>query len=193
MKKYVLATALISTTIFALPAFAEKGHIADDVFVFMHGGPSNQYRISGRVHSGSPIDILKKSNDGKYIQVRTSAGSVGWVDANNIENGDSIQIRMPKLESALESSQTLVKQQSTEIQSLTSELDTFKAENGTYSDQLSKLNTDIEELNRQIDNMDESNLMRWFTYGGLVALGGVFLGLLLPYMPKKKKRRDDWL
>ena len=41
--------------------------------------------------------------------------------------------------------------------------------------------------------MDESNVMRWFTYGGLVAIGGVFLGLLVPYLPKKKKRRDEWL
>lgn len=190
MKKYILAAVFISASI---PALAEKGHIADDVYVFVHGGPSNQYKITGRVRSGSSIDILRKSGDGKFIQVRTSTGKTGWVDANNVENGDSIQIRVPKLESALETSEVLVNQQSTEIQSLRGELDTFKAENGTYSDQLSKLNTEITDLNRQIDNMDESNLMRWFTYGGLVALGGVLLGLLVPYLPKKKKRRDDWM
>lgn len=190
MKKYILAAVFISASI---PAFAEKGHIADDVFVFIHGGPSNQYKISGRVRSGSSIDILRKSGDGKFIQIRTSTGKTGWVDANNVESGNSIQIRVPKLESALKTSEVLVKEQSTEIQSLRAELDTFKAENGTYSDQLSKLNTEITDLNRQIDNMDESNLMRWFTYGGLVALGGVFLGLLVPYLPKKKKRRDDWM
>lgn len=190
MKKYILAAAIISAS---LPVHAEKGHIADNVFVFVHGGPSNQYKISGRVRSGSPINILRKSSDGKFIQIRTASGKTGWVDANNVDNGDSIQIRVPKLETALETSQVLVKQQSSEIQTLRGELDTFKTENGTYSDQLTKLNTEIKDLNRQIDNMDESNLMRWFTYGGLVALGGVLLGLLVPYLPKKKKRRDDWL
>ncbi|BBB29071.1 TIGR04211 family SH3 domain-containing protein [Neptunomonas japonica] len=183
MKKYILAAAIISAS---LPVHAEKGHIADNVFVFVHGGPSNQYKISGRVRSGSPINILRKSSDGKFIQIRTASGKTGWVDANNVDNGDSIQIRVPKLETALETSQVLVKQQSSEIQTLRGELDTFKTENGTYSDQLTKLNTEIKDLNRQIDNMDESNLMRWFTYGGLVALGGVLLGLLVPYLPKKK-------
>lgn len=190
MKKYILAAAFISASI---PAFAEKGHIADDVYVFIHGGPSNQYRISGRVRSGSPIEILQKSSDGKFIQIRTPNGKTGWADINNVESGNSIQFRVPKLETELETSQVTVKEQASEIQNLRGELDTFKAENGTYSDQLSKLNTEIKDLNRQIDNMDESNLMRWFTYGGMVALGGVLLGLLVPYLPKKKKRRDDWL
>ena len=190
MKKYIFAALLISAS---LSVHAEKGHIADDVFVFIHGGPSNQYKISGRVRSGSSINILRKSADKKYIQIQTSTGKTGWVDANNVENGDSIQIRVPKLETALETSQVLVKEQSAEIQTLRGELDTFKTENGTYSNQLTKLNTEITDLNRQIDNMDESNLMRWFTYGALVALGGVLLGLLVPHLPRKKKRRDDWL
>ena len=40
--------------------------------------------------------------------------------------------------------------------------------------------------------MDQSNLIRWLTHGGLVALGGVLLGLLVPYLPKKRKARNDW-
>ncbi len=190
MKKFLLASAILLST---APVFAEKGHIADDVFVFIHGGPSNQYRITGRVRSGSSIDILKKSGDGKFVQIRTASGKTGWVDANNVSSGASMQIRLPKLESELNKSQSLVTEQSSEIENLRSELETYRTENSTYSGQLSKLQTEIKDLNRQIDNMDESNLMRWFTYGGLVAIGGVFLGLLVPYLPKKKKRRDEWL
>lgn len=189
MKKICLTAALL---LLPVSGFAEKGHIADDVYVFMHGGPSNQYRIIGRVRSGSPINILSKSGDGKFVQVRTSGGKTGWVDANHVNSGDSMQARMPQLESALETSQSTVESQAQEISNLRTELDTFKVENSTYTEQLTKLKTEIKDLNRQIDNMDESNLMQWFSYGGLVALGGVILGLLLPYLPRKKQRRDEW-
>ncbi|MFY0658413.1 MAG: TIGR04211 family SH3 domain-containing protein [Neptunomonas phycophila] len=189
MKKTMIAAcfALAAST-----SYAQPGHIADDVYVFIHGGPSNQYRITGRVRSGSAINILKKSSDGKFIQIRTSTGKVGWADANNVETGDSTLARMPKLESELEKNQSLISEQTTEIATLRSQLDMFESENSTYSGQLSKLQAEIKDLNHQIDNMDESNLMRWFTYGGMVALGGVLLGLLLPYFPKKKKRKDEW-
>jgi len=54
------------------------------------------------------------------------------------------------------------------------------------------LQNEIGTLQSQISNMDQSNLMRWLTYGGLVAFGGVILGLILPYLPRRRKRRDDW-
>lgn len=189
MKKLLIAIALLFTL---SPAYAERGHIADDVFVFIHGGPSNQYRITGRVRSGSPITILKRSSDKKFVQVRTSSGKVGWVDATNVNSGDSIQVRMPKLENSLNKSQTLVEEQTTEIDQLKKSLATFKSENSTYTTQLSKLESEITRLNQKINNMDESNLMRWFTHGGLVALGGVILGLIIPLLPRRKKRRDEW-
>lgn len=189
MKKLMLTTALL---VAFQPAFAESGHIADDVFVFIHGGPSNKFRITGRVRSGSPITILKKSPDGKFVQIRTASGKVGWADGNNVASGDSMQIKVPKLETALQKSEAMVTEQGEEIELLAAELDTYKAENSTYTEQLNKLNAEIKGLNRQIEGMDESNLMRWFTHGGLVALGGVILGLLIPLLPKKKKRRDDW-
>lgn len=189
MKKQLIAAAAI---FLAASANAEKGHIADDVFVFIHGGPSNQYRIIGRVRSGSPITILKKSNDAKFVQIRTKSGKVGWADINNVNSGDSMQIRMPKLEKSLQESQNLVQKQSEEIVELQQNLTTYRAENGTYTSQVDKLEKEISRLNREIENMDESNLMRWFTHGGLVALGGVLLGLVLPHIPKKKKRNDEW-
>lgn len=192
MKKLLLASAIFLSA-GVTPALAEKGHIADDVYVFMHGGPSNQYRITGRVRSGSAITIIGKSGNGKFVHVRTSGGKTGWVDSDNVDGGDSIQLRFPKLEAALAKSQTLVSSQSAEIQNLRAQLQTYKGENDTYSNQLASLQSEITRLNYQIDNMDESNLMRWFTYGALVAIGGVLLGLLVPFLPKKKKRRDDWL
>jgi SH3 domain protein len=189
MRKTAFLTALLS---FSLPVLAEKGHIADDVYVFFHGGPSNEYRITGRVNSGEPIEILGRNNGTGYVQIKTEGGRTGWVPDQFVATGDSKLIELPKLEQSLQQSRTTISEQAESIERLNADLNRLKSENGTYDDQIRSLNTEIRDLQSQIANMDQSNLMRWLTYGGLIAFGGVILGLLMPYMPRKRKRRDDW-
>jgi len=185
-----LAASLVLLT--ALPVSAEPGHIADDVYTYYHSGPSNEYRISGRVRSGESVEILKRNPNTDYVQIRMEDGKTGWVPGENVAEGLSTLSRLPELEAALSENQSTASAQVTEIETLRAELSQLKSENQSYTGELQTLNSQIDSLNRQIENMDESTLMRWFTHGGLVALGGVLLGLLIPYFPKKRKRRDDW-
>ncbi|MBR9827348.1 MAG: TIGR04211 family SH3 domain-containing protein [Oceanospirillales bacterium] len=189
MKKALFLTALLSLS---LPAWAETGHIADDVYVFFHGGPSNEYRITGRVNSGERIEILGRNSQTEYVQIKTESGRVGWVPGQFVGTGDSKLIELPKLESALEQSRLTISEQADTIEKLNSSLSQLQRESGTYTDQIRSLNTEIRDLQSQISNMDQSNLMRWLTYGGLIAFGGVVLGLIVPYLPRKRKRQDDW-
>lgn len=189
MKKQLTAFLflLISNSV-----FAEKGHIADDAMVYVHNGPSNEYRIITRIKSGTAVKILKRDPKTKYAQVRMPKGRIGWVEPTAISSGDSISVKLPKLQSSLEKSRSTVQQQSTKIEQLQAESTVMKEENAVLSRQVEQLNATIKELNFQIESSDESNLMRWFTHGGLVAIGGVVLGLLLPYFPKRRKRKDEW-
>lgn len=171
---------------------AEKGHIADDAMVYVHNGPSNQYRIITRIKSGTAVEILKRDPKTKYVQIRMPQGKTGWVENTSVDRGDSLSVRLPKLQSSLEQSQSLVKQQSIQIEQLQAESNSLKEENSSLTQNVEQLQATIKELNFQIESTDESNLMRWFTHGGLVALGGVILGLILPYFPKRRKRKDDW-
>lgn len=189
MKKTLFLTALLCCS---LPAWAEKGHIADDVYVFFHGGPSNEYRITGRVNSGEPIEILARNSQTGYVQIRTESGRTGWLPEQFVGTGDSQLVELPKLQQALEQSRQTISEQADTIEQLNSRLDQLQRESATYTDQITSLNTEIRDLQSQISNMDQSNLMRWMTYGGLIAFGGVILGLILPYLPRKRKRRDDW-
>ena len=85
-----------------------------------------------------------------------------------------------------------LKQQSQAISELQQQSGTLGQENSSYEQKISALEEEIVSLNRTINGMDESNLMRWFTYGGLVAFGGLILGLIIPYLPKRRKRQDSW-
>lgn len=189
MKKTLLFTALLGLS---APAWAENGHIADDAHVFFHSGPSNQYRIIGRVNSGEPIEILGRNSDTEYVQIRTEGGRTGWLPDTLVGTGDSKLIELPVLEAALEESRATISNQADTIEKLNSNLQQLQRESSTYTDQIRSLNTEIRDLQSQISHMDQSNLMRWLTYGGLIAFGGVVLGLIVPHLPRKRKRRDDW-
>lgn len=188
MKKLLSLSLLLALSV---PLQAEEtAHIADDVYVFTHGGPGNQYRINGRVNSGEPVTVLSRQN--QYIQIRTESGRTSWVPAEFVATGESKLSQLPELEEALESSQTRIASQDQEIARLNDQLAAVSGNNAEYVDQVEGLQQQIRQLESEIANMDQSNLIRWLTHGGLVALGGVVLGLLVPYMPKRRKRRDDW-
>lgn len=188
MKKIISLSLLMALSV-SLQA-QEAAHIADDVYVFTHGGPSNQYRINGRVNSGEPVTILDRQND--YIQIRTESGSVSWVPGQFVASGESKLSQLPALEEALATSQARIAEQDQEIARLNQQINQTSGRNQEFTEQVSHLERQIIQLESEIANMDQSNLMRWLTYGGMVALGGVILGLIVPYLPKRRKRRDDW-
>ncbi|MFW1677026.1 TIGR04211 family SH3 domain-containing protein [Pontibacter sp. JAM-7] len=190
MNKSTLITLLLLC--FSPLVLAQPGHIADDAMVYVHNGPSNQYRIITRIASGSPVEILERNKSTNYTHIRMQNGRTGWVESASVDPGDSLSIALPKMERSLEQSQSTVSQQAQQIEGLQTESAALKKSNESLSSDVQKLNSRIKELQFQLDTTDETNLMRWFTYGGLVALGGVFFGLILPYLPRRKKRRDDW-
>jgi len=189
MKKLVISALL---TLLAGQALAEKGHISDEVSLFMHGGPGKQYRITGRTSSGDTIDILDRDSNSKYVKIRTFTGREGWVDGKYVKTGLSIKERLPQLEEKLQASRNKLDAQRSEYDALTSRYNELNNEKSQVLTEIDKLNSDIRRLQLELDTRDESNLLRWFTHGGLVALGGVLLGLVLPIFGRRKKRRDDW-
>ncbi len=188
MKKILSLSLLVALSV---PLHAqEAAHIADDVYVFTHGGPGNQYRINGRVNSGEPVTVLRRQN--QYAEIRTESGRTSWVPAEFIAAGESKLSQLPSLEDALATSQARIQEQDEEIARLNQQISRVSGSNSQFTEQVNHLERQIVQLESEIANMDQSNLIRWLTHGGLVALGGVLLGLFVPYLPKRRKRRDDW-
>lgn len=189
-----LSTALaLLLLVSALSTGAQAAnYISDDVYTFYHGGPGNQYKITGRIRSGTPVTVLRRNNETKYVQIRTPSGKTGWIGADKVSSGTSMSARFPALEQQLADSEQQVITQAEEISSLQQQSGSLGEENNRNAMKIAQLEEQIVALNRTINSMDESNLMRWFTYGGLVAFGGLILGLIIPFLPKRRKRRDTW-
>lgn len=188
MKKIITLTLLLGLS--APLAAQQTAHISDTVYVFTHGGPGNQYRINGRVNSGEAVTVLNRSN--QYVEIRTEGGRTGWVPAEFVSAGESLQARLPALKTTLEENEATISSQQREIAQLQQHVEQLSSGNRDYAQEVESLQAQMRRLQSEIDNMDQSNQIRWLTNGGLIALGGVILGLLIPHFPKRRKRRDEW-
>ncbi|WP_315980131.1 TIGR04211 family SH3 domain-containing protein [Aliamphritea spongicola] len=188
--RLLIASCFTLVSLFSLNT--QAAYISDDVFTYYHGGPSDQYRITGRIRSGTSITILDRNKDSGYVKIKTASGRTGWLPGANVSEGSSMSVRFPQLEEKLGKSNAMITQQNEVIQSLKQQTVGLQQQNKEYADTIAKLELEISSLNRSINSMDDSNLMRWFTYGGLVAFGGLVLGLIIPLIPRRKKRPDVW-
>ena len=53
--------------------------------------------------------------------------------------------------------------------------------------------TKLESMLNQVDDKRRDLIVTWFTYGGLVAGGGLLLGLILPAIMPGRRKKDRWM
>ncbi|RKF18442.1 TIGR04211 family SH3 domain-containing protein [Alginatibacterium sediminis] len=198
-----ILTLILGITISGV-SFAESRYIADDLFVYMHSGSSNEYRITGSVNAGEKITVLNYNAQTKYTQIRTANNRTGWVESKflNKEEGLAAQLAATKatlstvqaqLDDFQNNSELKQNQQAKTIVDQQNELDKVLIDNADLSSQMSQLRQHNGELQQQIDTMDEAQLMKWFMYGGFVAGAGLILGLIIPMLPRRQKRDPRWM
>ncbi|MEE3214299.1 MAG: TIGR04211 family SH3 domain-containing protein, partial [Pseudomonadota bacterium] len=50
----------------------------------------------------------------------------------------------------------------------------------------------VRALQARLDTQEEDLLMRYFMYGGGVAGAGLIVGLIVPHLPRRRRKRDRW-
>lgn len=190
MKKIVFTAllALLPSTM----THAETGYISNEVYLFMHGGPGKKYRIVGRTSAGDSIEIVERDSETEYVKIRTFTGREGWIPSKYIKMGESLKDKLPQLEAQLAAGQEILANEKQRYNQLNAQYDQLISEKDNVLGKMDQLNSKIRQLELELETRDESNLLRWFTHGGLVALGGVVLGLLLPLFGRRKKDQSDW-
>nr|WP_240470525.1 TIGR04211 family SH3 domain-containing protein [Halomonas halocynthiae] len=180
---------------------SDKGWVSDEITTFVRSGPTDGYRIVGRLEAGAPVTVLEVSGD--YTHVRSESGDEVWVPSSDIQQTPSAQARVPELEAR--------------VDTLTSELAGI---NSTWDGRLGSLNETLEIREKRIAQLETQNnalateaeaaqarvrqleahlnteendlLMRYFMYGGGVAGAGLVLGLIVPHLPRRRRRSSNW-
>lgn len=185
-------------------SFAKDRYISDNLFTYMHAGPSNQFRIIGSVNAGDKITLVATNRDSGYSQVVDSKGRKGWVESKYVSTRPSMAERLPALEKELgEVKEKLANARRSSDDEKSGLVDSLEARNEqikelekNYADmnkQLTASQSEVRELRAKLDTQKEDLLLKYFMYGGGVAGIGLIFGLVLPHLiPRRKKAPSGW-
>ncbi|SON48176.1 TIGR04211 family SH3 domain-containing protein [Vibrio tapetis] len=202
MKKLL---SLIVMTLFLVPtSYAQNRYISDNLFTYMHAGPSNQFRIIGSVNAGDKVNLVNADRKAGYSEIVDSKGRKGWVESKFVSKVPSMAERLPLLEKELtevKEKLATARQSSDEakaglVESLAARNTQIKDLESSQSEMNKQLLTsqdEVRQLRAKLDTQKEDLLLKYFMYGGGVAGLGLLFGLLLPHMiPSRKKSPNGW-
>ncbi|HIF9278739.1 TPA: TIGR04211 family SH3 domain-containing protein [Photobacterium damselae] len=203
--KHLISLLLFVCAVATTSAQAEATrYISDNLFTYMHTGPSNQYRIMGSIDAGSKVVLLDTNKSSGFSRVKDDKGRTGWVNSDFISTQMGLKERVPALEQELAEVKTKLAESitsndsrnagmKTTLEQRNQQITELEDRNSKLNEQLSTAQTEIRELRAKIDTQKDDLLMRWFMYGGMVAGVGLLLGLVLPHIiPRRRKRHNGW-
>lgn len=189
--------------LFSSSSFAATQYVSDNLSIYMHSGPSLEYRIIGTIKVGTAVSTLKYNSKTKFMQIKSPTGRVGWVKSSEIQEQPPAKSLLPELQKKYQESQDKLKtinddnkQALTESEQAIIDKDSLIAQLDSEKRALRDTIADLEERNMELDLLqstkDERIKMEWLMYGGSVLFFGLLIGLIIPFLPRRKKRTDNW-
>ncbi len=202
MKTIKSLLAIVSLTL-CFNVFATTRYVSDDIYIYMHSGPSLDYRITGTIKVGAPVTIVDYNKKNKFTKVKTAKGKTGWVNNKELQKELPAKTRLPVVQKQLKQAQSKLNNIALEngkeledkvksIESKDSLITQLESEKTSLLATIDELKAKNLELDLLQDTREERIKMDWMLYGGSVLFFGVLFGLMIPFIPRRKKRRDNW-
>ncbi|MDC0725556.1 TIGR04211 family SH3 domain-containing protein [Phytobacter diazotrophicus] len=205
----MLKLRLIGITLFALSVSTlahaeEKRYVSDELNTWVRSGPGDNYRLVGTVNAGEEVVLLQTNEASNYAQVRDSSGRTAWIPLKELNTQPSLRTRVPELENQvktltdkLNNIDNTWNQRTADMQQKVAGSDgvinSLKEENQKLKNELIVAQKKVNAANLQLDDKQRTIIMQWFMYGGGVLGAGLFLGLVLPHLIPRRKRKDRWM
>ena len=186
------------------PAFAQSDNqawVSDELSTYVRSGPTDGYRIVGTLKAGEQVEVLETSGD--YTRVRSNSGDTVWVLSSELQQDPSARQQLPILQAQVdELTQELDGINDTWDQRVSSMAETLdirekrivelEARNHELDSEAEQSRQQVRALQARLETQEEDLLMRYFMYGGGVAGAGLLVGLIVPHLPRRRKKRDRW-
>ena len=185
------------------PANAATRYVSDDLFTYLHSGPGTKYKIIGSVDAGERINLIQTNKNAGFSQIRDSKGRSGWISSKYVSTKPGLKERLPRLEKQLAKLNAQLNTASDNankekaglegsLKSYKIQVDELQNTNSQLNEELQKVQAENRNLTAKIDTQKDDLLMKWFTYGGMVAGAGLILGLILPSLMPSRKQKARW-
>ncbi len=191
-----MATSFISAQSLAQEPNDSEGeirYISDDLFTYLHSGPGRNFRILGSVVAGTRVTLLQENPENSFVEVIDDKQRTGWVDAEFINISKSVRELVPGLRQQVEKTDKIILQQRSSIDLLNQQIIDLTSQNTNLKKKLGDTEKENAKKAQTLADYDQTAQMEWFTRGGIVAVISLLLGIILTYLPKKRRRDDNWM
>ena len=197
MKKvmhYLLAPFFLSVGISA--AYAETQYVTENLSTFLRKGAGEQFKIAGSIQAGEAVTVLDKKD--RYTLIRDSKNREAWILSSELSPNASSKLENPKLKSQIQELSLKINRQkrTAEMQRRTKQAEQQSSELLEQNSQLKRELEITKNKNRDLEAMLDAGkreiAIQWFIYGGSVLGVGLLIGLILPLIMPKRRRRDGW-
>lgn len=203
-----LFAACLLGTLWATGAQAEEGSdgtrwVSDNLSTYVRSGPTDGYRIVGRLDSGQKVELLRSQGD--YSQVRGESGDSVWIATRDLQDRPGQAERLPQLEQKVaelsaelkgidDTWKTRVQGMQETLDSRKALIDELQAARSELDGQLNQAQAELREAQAQLGDENKQVLMHYMVYGGSIAGAGLLAGLILPTLLRvRRKRNDGWV
>ncbi len=168
-------------------------YISDDISVTLREKPSNDAAPLGALKSGARVSVLEVLGPDSFARVRTADGREGWVTARFISDQPAAKDQLVQLRSQLQDANAQIQSLQHEQQTAQQQLEKAKpalqmaADNDQLRETLAAREQAAAALERRFDEGQARRQM--LITGAALVGGGVFLGLVLPWLAGGSRRR----
>jgi len=188
---------LVIALLLASVAHAEQSnktqYVTDQITLGLHQKPSNNAGTIGVVKSGDRVTVLRSLGENSFAQVKTSDGREGWVVTRNLSDQPAARDQLDDVNKQLNDAQAQIKALQSKLYADQQQLTNVKPALDLAAEN-DKLRAGIAQRDEQLKGMEQhyniaSAHRDTLITGAALAIGGVILGLLLPWLSRGRKRR----
>jgi SH3 domain protein len=200
-KQIVLVFLCIASSLISLQSLAQEPndsegeirYISDDLFTYLHAGPGRNFRILGTVVAGTRVTLLQEDPEKNFAEIMDDKQRTGWIDAQFMSVSSSVRALVPGLQQQVEDTEQTIQQQRVSNDLLNQQIADLTSQNTNLKTKLSDAEKENAKNTQTLADYDQTAQMEWFTRGGVVAVISLLLGIILTYLPKKRRRNDSWM
>ena len=195
VSKHLFSCVLLGSTIGTVQA--ETQYVTENLNTYLRRGAGDQFKIAGAIQSGEAVTVLEQQ--GKYTLIRDNKNREAWILTSELSSTPSSREENPRLKAQVQELTLKLSRVDSDWQQRTNEIQRRSKQAEQQSSELLEQNSQLKrELNknRDLEAMLDANkreiAIQWFIYGGSVLGVGLLIGLVVPYILPRRKRRDSW-
>ena len=180
---------------------AKYVYVTENEGIWTTRGPGKEYMLTGTVRPGDRLEFISERKE--YYQVIKPNGQEAWIPKKYIQAEKSYRYQVEEL--TRENAELKYKldnidsENARELREKKKELDQLKVahaalekEQQSQVEELKEARALKADLDAQLKTREQEMQIRWWKNGALIAGAGAIIGVILVYLPRPRRKRDDY-